>query len=115
MKSKTITFNNKNNEKLKGKIELPVDQYAHSFALFAHCFTCSKNLKAVKNISKALTREGFGVLRFDFTGLGQSDGEFEDTNFSHNVSDLIDAADFLKENHQSPSLLIGHSLGGGRC
>lgn len=112
MKSKTITFNNKNNEKLKGKIELPVDQYAHSFALFAHCFTCSKNLKAVKNISKALTREGFGVLRFDFTGLGQSDGEFEDTNFSHNVSDLIDAADFLKENHQSPSLLIGHSLGG---
>ncbi len=112
MKSKTITFNNKNNEKLKGKIELPVDQYAHSYALFAHCFTCSKNLKAVKNISKALTREGFGVLRFDFTGLGQSDGEFEDTNFSHNVSDLIDAADFLKENHQSPSLLIGHSLGG---
>jgi len=112
MKSKTITFNNKNNEKLKGKIELPVDQYAHSFALFAHCFTCSKNLKAVKNISKALTREGFGVLRFDFTGLGQSDGEFEDTNFSHNVSDLVDAAEYLKENYQSPSLLIGHSLGG---
>ena len=112
MKSKTITFNNKNNIQLKGKIELPVDQYAHSFALFAHCFTCSKNLKAVKNISKALTREGFGVLRFDFTGLGQSDGEFEDTNFSHNVSDLIDAAEYLKENYQSPSLLIGHSLGG---
>ena len=112
MKSKTITFNNKNNEKLKGKIELPVDQYAHSFAIFAHCFTCSKNLKAVKNISKALTAQGFGVLRFDFTGLGQSDGEFEDTNFSHNVSDLIDAAAYLKENYQSPSLLIGHSLGG---
>jgi len=112
MKSKTVTFTNKNSEKLKGKIELPVDQYAHSFALFAHCFTCSKNLKAVKNISKALTREGFGVLRFDFTGLGQSSGEFEDTNFSHNVADLIDAAEYLKEHYQAPSLLIGHSLGG---
>ena len=112
MRSKTITFKNKNDESLKGKIELPVDQYAHSFALFAHCFTCSKNLKAVKNISKALTAEGFGVLRFDFTGLGQSDGEFEDTNFSHNVSDLVDAAEYLRKNYQTPRLLIGHSLGG---
>ncbi|MDR9400482.1 MAG: alpha/beta fold hydrolase [Psychroflexus sp.] len=112
MKSKTVTFKNKNNDTLKGKIELPVDQHAHSFALFAHCFTCSKNLKAVKNISKALTAEGFGVLRFDFTGLGQSEGDFEDTNFSHNVSDLIDAAEYLEQNYCAPALLIGHSLGG---
>jgi len=80
--------------------------------LFAHCFTCSKDLTAVRNISRALNLNGFAVLRFDFTGLGESEGDFADTNFSSNVEDLIDAAKFLEEHYQAPELLIGHSLGG---
>lgn len=97
---------------MNGRLELPVDQHPHNMVLFAHCFTCTKNLSAVKNISKGLTSSGFGVLRFDFTGLGESEGDFADTNFSGNVEDLIAAADFLKKDYQAPSLLIGHSLGG---
>ena len=112
MNIKKVSFLNNKNQKLVGRLELPVDQYAHNFVIFAHCFTCNKNLSAVKNISRALTANGFGVLRFDFTGLGESDGDFENTNFSGNVDDLISAAFFLKENHKAPTLLIGHSLGG---
>ncbi|MFD0861374.1 alpha/beta fold hydrolase [Sungkyunkwania multivorans] len=112
MKLSKVTFQNKEGHTLSGRLELPADQHPHNFALFAHCFTCTKNLGAVKNISRALTSEGFGVLRFDFTGLGESDGDFADTNFSGNVDDLIAAADFLAENHQAPALLVGHSLGG---
>ncbi len=107
-----VTFTNKNGQTLSGRLELPVNQSPHNFALFAHCFTCNKNLGAVRNISKALTSNGFGVLRFDFTGLGESEGDFEDTNFSGNVEDLIAASDYLKHNHAAPTLLIGHSLGG---
>ncbi|MEM7486746.1 MAG: bifunctional alpha/beta hydrolase/OsmC family protein [Bacteroidota bacterium] len=112
MNLQKITFTNKEGQQLVGRIEFPVDRHPHNYALFAHCFTCTKNLSAVKNISKALTANGFAVLRFDFTGLGESDGDFADTNFSGNVEDLIAAADFLRENYESPSLLIGHSLGG---
>lgn len=112
MNLQKITFQNQEGQSLVGRLELPADRHPHNFALFAHCFTCNKNLLAVKNISRALTSNGFGVLRFDFTGLGESEGDFEDTNFSGNVGDLVAAADFLKENHQSPTLLIGHSLGG---
>jgi len=97
---------------LVGRIELPTDRHPHNYALFAHCFTCNKNLIAVKNISKSLTSRGFAVLRFDFTGLGESEGDFADTNFSANVEDLVAAAEYLRENHKAPSLLIGHSLGG---
>lgn len=107
-----ITFINKNGQTLSGRLELPSDQQPHNFALFAHCFTCNKNLGAVRNISKALTSNGFGVLRFDFTGLGESEGDFADTNFSGNVEDLIAAANYLETHYQAPSLLIGHSLGG---
>ncbi|MGB5236959.1 MAG: bifunctional alpha/beta hydrolase/OsmC family protein [Flavobacteriaceae bacterium] len=107
-----VSFTNKEGQKLNGRLELPVDQHPHNMVLFAHCFTCTKNLSAVKNISKGLTSSGFGVLRFDFTGLGESEGDFADTNFSGNVEDLIAAADFLKKDYQAPSLLIGHSLGG---
>jgi putative redox protein len=89
-----------------------VDGEPIGYALFAHCFTCSKNLKSVGNISRALTRERIGVLRFDFTGLGESEGEFADTNFSTNVSDLEDAAAFLEKEYEAPRLLVGHSLGG---
>ncbi|MCM4160646.1 osmotically inducible protein C [Antarcticibacterium sp. W02-3] len=107
-----IFFDNDDNVKLAGYLELPMNQEPHNFALFAHCFTCNKNFKAVKNICTSLTQKGFGVLRFDFTGLGESEGDFTDTNFSGNVEDLLSAAKYLTENHKTPSLLIGHSLGG---
>ncbi len=112
MSLQKVIFTNTEGQKLVGRLELPVDRHPHNMALFAHCFTCTKNLAAVKNISKGLTSNGFGVLRFDFTGLGESEGDFADTNFSGNVEDLVAAADFLKENYSAPTLLIGHSLGG---
>jgi uncharacterized OsmC-like protein/esterase/lipase len=107
-----VSFQNNENQTLAGRLELPANQHPHNFAIFAHCFTCSKNLIAVKNVSRALTSAGFGVLRFDFTGLGESEGDFENTNFSGNVEDLIAAAQYLKKAYKAPSLLIGHSLGG---
>ncbi|WP_271424655.1 bifunctional alpha/beta hydrolase/OsmC family protein [Aequorivita sinensis] len=107
-----VFFTNKDKEQLAGRLELPLDQKPHNFVIFAHCFTCTKNLTAVKNVGRALTNAGFGVLRFDFTGLGESEGDFENTNFSGNVDDLIEAANFLEENYQAPTLIIGHSLGG---
>lgn len=109
---KKVSFKNKQEQLLSARIEFPTGQNPLAFAVFAHCFTCTKNLSAIRNISKALTQEGIAVLRFDFTGLGESEGEFADTNFSSNVLDLIAAADYLKQNYQSPSLLVGHSLGG---
>lgn len=112
MPFKKITFDNKNGETLVARLDLPVDGEMEACALFAHCFTCSKNLKAVSHISNALTDRGIAVLRFDFTGLGESGGEFENTNFSSNVDDLVAAAEFLKENYKAPDILIGHSLGG---
>ncbi|TAI49213.1 bifunctional alpha/beta hydrolase/OsmC family protein [Flagellimonas allohymeniacidonis] len=112
MNTQKVEFQNREGQKLVGRLELPVDQHPHNFALFAHCFTCNKNLLAVKNISRSLVSKGFAVLRFDFTGLGESEGDFADTNFSGNVEDLVVAANYLKENYQAPTLLIGHSLGG---
>ena len=112
MNLQKIEFQNREGQKLVGRLELPVDRHPHNFAIFAHCFTCNKNLAAVKNIGRALTSNGFGVLRFDFTGLGESEGDFADTNFSGNVEDLVAAADYLAENHTTPTLLVGHSLGG---
>ncbi len=112
MNLQKIKFQNKEGETLVGRLEMPADRHPHNFAIFAHCFTCNKNLMAVKHISRALTTNGFAVLRFDFTGLGESEGDFEDTNFSGNVSDLIAAAHFLETSYQAPTLLVGHSLGG---
>lgn len=112
MRSSKINFTNPNGESLSGRLDLPADQDPHNFAIFAHCFTCTKDFSAVRNISKALAAEGFGVLRFDFTGLGDSDGDFSDTNFSSNVADLICAADFIATEFKAPSLMVGHSLGG---
>ncbi|GAB4539696.1 MAG: bifunctional alpha/beta hydrolase/OsmC family protein [Parvularculaceae bacterium] len=83
-----------------------------AYALFAHCFSCSKDVRAARFVSEALRREGFAVLRFDFTGLGQSEGDFSNTNFSSNVGDLTAAAKFLEESYEAPELLVGHSLGG---
>lgn len=112
MNIKKVSFTNKNNDQLAGRLELPLNRKPHNFAIFAHCFTCTKNLTAVKNVGRALTAQGFGVLRFDFTGLGESEGDFENTNFSGNVDDLIEAASYLEAHYAAPSLLIGHSLGG---
>lgn len=112
MKTLKITFPNDENQQLTGYLELPTNQKPHNFAIFAHCFTCNKNFHAPKNVSRSLASQGFGVLRFDFTGLGESEGEFADSNFSGNVSDLIAAAKFLESEYQAPSLLVGHSLGG---
>ena len=78
-----VNFPNQEDLTLAGRLELPADQQPHNFAIFAHCFTCTKNLMAVKNVSRALTAAGFGVLRFDFTGLGESEGDFENTNFQN--------------------------------
>jgi putative redox protein len=111
VKSEKITFNGSTGEKLSGRIDFPESEPKH-FALFAHCFTCSKNLRAVGNITKALAVNGIATLRFDFTGLGESEGDFADTNFSSNVDDLIAASDYLNENFKAPALIIGHSLGG---
>jgi len=110
--TKKISFRNQHGELLSARLEMPLDKHPISYALFAHCFTCNKNLSAIRNISRALNQAGIAVLRFDFTGLGESEGEFAETNFSSNVDDLISAASYLKEHHQSPSILIGHSLGG---
>ena len=107
-----VSFKNKSGQRLSAELQLPDGQHPTTFAIFAHCFTCTKNLRAVRLISQALAAEGVGVLRFDFTGLGESEGDFEDTNFSKNISDLLAAATFLEEEHAAPTLIIGHSLGG---
>ncbi len=96
---------------LSGALEMP-ESGARCYALFAHCFTCGKDVAAASRISRALTADGIAVLRFDFTGLGNSDGDFANTNFSSNLQDLLAACDFLRESFQAPQLLIGHSLGG---
>ena len=112
MQFKKLEFTNSTGQKLSARIDLPADQDPIACALFAHCFTCSKNIKAISHISRALTREGIAVLRFDFTGLGESEGDFADTNFSSNVEDLVMAAEFMADNYRAPKILIGHSLGG---
>jgi putative redox protein len=111
MQNIKVQFDNDAGDRLSGILDMPAGEPT-SFALFAHCFTCSKNVKGAVNISRALAESGIAVLRFDFTGLGQSEGEFADTNFSSNVDDLVGAARFLEENHRAPEILVGHSLGG---
>jgi uncharacterized OsmC-like protein/alpha/beta superfamily hydrolase len=96
---------------LAARLDLPASTPL-AFVLFAHCFTCSKDTLAASRISAALTARGFGVLRFDFTGLGGSEGDFANTNFSSNVADLVAATAWLRDHHQAPKILIGHSLGG---
>jgi len=110
-RSEKISFTGNTGAELAARLDLP-DGAPAAYALFAHCFTCTKDIFAASRIAKGLTDHGIAVLRFDFTGLGASEGEFANTNFSSNVGDLIQAADFLRENFQAPALLIGHSLGG---
>ena len=109
-----FTFNNQLNETLIGSLETP-DDNTDDFdrcAIFAHCFTCGKDIAAASRIAQSLSKQGIAVLRFDFTGLGNSDGDFANTNFSSNVQDLLAAAEALTERYIAPSLLVGHSLGG---
>jgi putative redox protein len=106
-----LAFENADGLRLAGRLALP-DGRPAAYALFAHCFTCGKDVKAAFHISKTLTQAGLAALRFDFTGLGESQGDFAATNFSTNVSDLIAAARFMVDRGMAPSVLIGHSLGG---
>ena len=106
-----ITFTGADGTTLSGKVEVPVGQ-VRGTAVFAHCFTCSSDSAATARISVALAEAGIAVLRFDFTGLGASEGHFADTNFTTNVADLVAAAQHLEERYDAPGLLIGHSLGG---
>ena len=109
--SNKLTFKNRDGVELAGRLDRPVGP-VRGCALFAHCFTCSKDIPAAVRISAELAERGIAVFRFDFTGLGGSGGEFENTNFSSNVDDLVDAAEFLAHEHGGPQLLVGHSLGG---
>jgi uncharacterized OsmC-like protein/pimeloyl-ACP methyl ester carboxylesterase len=109
--SRPVSFPGAFGTALAARLDSPVGA-PRACAVLAHCFTCSKETKAAAMISAALAERGFAVLRFDFTGLGGSEGDFANTNFSSNVDDLVAAADFLRREHRAPALLVGHSLGG---
>ena len=99
-------------QRLSARLDLPDDGEPVAYALLAHCFTCSKDVKALYHIARALTRQRIGALRFDFTGLGESGGDFADTSLATNVQDLVAAAESLAARFEAPKLLIGHSFGG---
>jgi len=111
MRSERTDFFGKDGQKLAARLDFP-DGDIHAFALFAHCFTCGKDVFAASRIAQELSNHGIAVMRFDFTGLGASEGEFTNTNFSSNRADLIAAAGHLRQIHRAPTILIGHSLGG---
>src|SRR5215218_5029970 len=111
MPTERFQFTGEGGHQLSAALELPDGEPA-AFALFAHCFTCGKDTLAAKRISVALAAKGIAVLRFDFTGLGSSQGDFANSTFSSNVADLVRAADHLRSVRKAPSILIGHSLGG---
>jgi len=111
MERHNVKFDNGQGQELDGVLHMP-DAEPAAWVLFAHCFTCTKNVKAAVHISQSLVEQGFAVLRFDFTGLGESEGAFVDTTFSSNVHDLMAAARYLEREHRAPSVLVGHSLGG---
>ena len=106
-----LKFENAHGQTLAGLLELPSGP-VQGYALFAHCFTCGKDIRSASRISRTLAARGIATLRFDFTGLGNSDGDFANTNFSSNVDDLVAAAEHLGKHFRAPALLIGHSLGG---
>lgn len=109
--ARKVSFTGSDGSRLAARLDLPAGEI-RAYALFAHCFTCSKDSLAAARVSSELARRGIAVMRFDFTGLGSSEGEFANTGFSSNVADLVAAAAFLRESHEAPGLLIGHSLGG---
>ena len=111
MRSERFDFAGSGGHRLAGLLQLP-DGEPSAYALFAHCFTCGKDVKAAAQLARSLGEHGIATLRFDFTGLGASEGEFARTTFTSNVADLVAAADALRQTHKAPRLLIGHSLGG---
>jgi putative redox protein len=111
MQSERKDFPGADGQKLAARLDSPSGE-VRAYALFAHCFTCGKDVFAAGRIAQGLTEHGIAVLRFDFTGLGASEGEFANTNFSSNVADLVAAANFMRRDGAAPRLLIGHSLGG---
>ena len=111
IESSKITFTGVDGQALAARLDSPAGP-VRAYALFAHCFTCSKDIFAASRIARGLAEKGIAVLRFDFTGLGASEGEFANTNFSSNVQDLLAAAEHLRQHYQGPAILIGHSLGG---
>src|SRR4051812_14847044 len=111
MPTERFEFTGEGGHQLAAALELPDGEPA-AYALFAHCFTCGKDVLAAKRIAVALAAKSIAVLRFDFTGLGSSEGDFANSTFSSNVADLVRAADHLRETRQAPAILIGHSLGG---
>jgi len=110
-RSEKVAFEGSGGDLLAARLDLP-DGDPAAYALFAHCFTCSKDIAAASRLSRGLVQQGIGVLRFDFTGLGSSGGEFANTTFTSNVEDLVLAANFLRVHHRAPHILVGHSLGG---
>ena len=106
-----LNFTGSQGHRLDARLDLP-PRAPRAYAVFAHCFTCTKESLAAYRISHRLAKHGYAVLRFDFTGLGHSQGNFADTNFSTSVADLLCAVDFLRHHHEAPKLLLGHSLGG---
>lgn len=112
IKEQRIEFANPDGDMLAAALVSPAGSVPRAYALFAHCFTCGKNSSAAARIGRALAEHGVAVLRFDFTGLGNSQGEFGNAGFAGNVRDLVAAADFMREKYAAPALLIGHSLGG---
>ncbi len=111
LQTQSVSFPGASGATLAARLEAPAER-PRAYALFAHCFTCSKDTKAATYISAALAERGIAVLRFDFTGLGGSEGDFANTNFSSNIGDLVAAANFLRKTYRAPAVLIGHSLGG---
>ncbi|HEV7165452.1 MAG: alpha/beta fold hydrolase [Gammaproteobacteria bacterium] len=107
-----VRFPNAKGQMLAGRLDAPANGKPRAYALYAHCFTCGKDVRAAVNICRALAREGIATLRFDFTGLGESEGDFADTTLTTNVSDLQSAAAFMEKNYDAPKILVGHSLGG---
>jgi alpha-beta hydrolase superfamily lysophospholipase len=112
METVKVNFLNKNGLKLTGYLDFPNDKNPRAYAVFAHCFTCSKDLKAIANINESLTNSGIASLRFDFTGIGESEGDFSNSNYTGYIEDILSSVDFLNKNYESPELMIGHSLGG---
>ena len=110
--SRSVTFPGASGAPLAARLDMPTGAAPRAFALFAHCFTCSKDTRSAAFISEALADAGIATLRFDFTGLGGSGGDFANTSFSSNVGDLLAAADWLRRQFTAPAILVGHSLGG---
>ncbi len=106
-----LTFSNEHGQQLSARLDMP-DGEPRAYALLAHCFTCNKSLKAAGHIAKGLVDQDIAVFRFDFTGLGESEGDFSNTNFTSNVQDILSATNFMAQQGYAPHILLGHSLGG---